>query len=128
MGRPGVTLKGLAEMQRKILNIARRFPKQVGKALYDELDKVEKPESMARTPVRYGDLRDSHTTRGPVIRMNKISAWIEVGEGLDYAVRVHEDLEAFHPVGQAKFLESTMNESAPYILRRVAARIKLGQE
>lgn len=126
MGKPGASLRGLVEMKRKILNIARRFPRQVGDALWDELDEVEKPESMKKTPVRYGDLRDSHVTKGPVIRLGKISAWIEVGEGLDYATRVHEDTEAFHPVGEAKFLESTIRESQPFILRRVANRIKLG--
>lgn len=122
----GANLRGLIEMKRKIRDIARRFPRQVGNALWDELDEIEKPESMKKTPVQYGDLRDSHVTKGPVIRQNTISAWIEVGEGLDYATRVHEDTEAFHRVGQAKFLESTIRESKPFILQRVANRITLG--
>src|SRR5262245_33217134 len=112
-------------MQRKIQNIARKFPRQAGNALFEEMDEVERPESMERTPVLTGDLRDSHVTYGPVIRKNVIWVEIRVGENLDYAVKVHEDLEAHHPHGQAKFLESTLRESAPFMLRRVAARIKL---
>jgi hypothetical protein len=41
-----------------------------------------------------------------------------------YEVIVHEDLEAHHEVGQAKYLESTLNESAPFMLDRIAARMK----
>lgn len=128
MSKSGLTVKGRVDLARKFRNIARKFPIQVGDALYEELDEVEKPESMARTPVLTGDLRDTHETVGPIIRQNFIRAEIRVGKGLNYATRVHEDTEAFHPHGQAKFLESTMRESAPFILRRVANRIKFGQE
>jgi hypothetical protein len=125
--KSGAKLRGHVEFARKLQNIARKFPIQVGNALFEELDTVEKPESMARTPIQTGDLRDSHKTRGPVIRRNYIKCWIEVGGGrVDYAIRVHEDLEAFHPAGQAKFLESTLRESSPFILRRVANRVKFG--
>jgi hypothetical protein len=44
--------------------------------------------------------------------------------GTDYAVYVHENLQAHHPVGQAKFLESAMTEAAPTLAERVAARVK----
>lgn len=124
MAQSGAKLRGLVEFQRKIKNIARTRPIEVGNAMWDELDEVEKPESMSRTPVDTGDLRDSHVTKGPVIRQGYIRTWIEVGDGLEYATRVHEDTEAFHKVGQAKFLESTMNESAAFILRRVARRLE----
>jgi len=45
------------------------------------------------------------------------------GAAAAYAVYVHEDLDAHHPVGQAKFLESTLTESAPHMPARVAANI-----
>lgn len=121
----GAYVRGIQDFQRKIRNIARKYPRAVGNALWDEFDEVEKIESMARTPVDTGDLRDSHETYGPVIRMNTIRVEIRVGGGaIDYAVRVHEDTEAFHPHGQAKFLESTLREAAPHLLRRVRARLR----
>ncbi len=123
----GAKLRGHIEFARKIQNIARKFPIQVGNALFEELDTVEKPESMVRTPVLTGALRDSHETKGPVIRMNSITCWIQVGGGsVDYAVKVHEDLEAFHRIGQAKFLESTLREAVPFILRRVRSHLNFG--
>ena len=47
------------------------------------------------------------------------------GNAVQYAVSVHENLEAFHRVGQAKFLESVLNESVGYMTQRVAARMRL---
>ena len=38
-------------------------------------------------------------------------------------VTVHENLDAFHRVGQAKFLESVLVESRPYLAARVARRM-----
>ncbi len=35
---------------------------------------------------------------------------VSVGYTASYATHVHEDLEAFHPVGQAKFLEQPARE------------------
>ena len=50
---------------------------------------------------------------------------IEVGgPAAPYAVVVHEDLEAFHPTGQAKYLESTIMQSAPFMLDRISKRLK----
>jgi hypothetical protein len=42
-----------------------------------------------------------------------------------YAVFVHENLEAHHEVGQAKFLESVLDESASSMMGRIGARVKL---
>ena len=47
------------------------------------------------------------------------------GAAADYVVVQHEDLELIHPVGQAKFLESTMDESGPHMAGRVGRRIDL---
>ena len=54
------------------------------------------------TPVDTGNLRDS----GRYIYDNdNNSAKIIFGEGLDYAVYVHEILDNYHRIGRAKFLE-----------------------
>jgi hypothetical protein len=126
LAKSGAQLKGLQAFKRKIKNIARIAPREFGNALWDELDEVEKPESMKRTPVDTGDLKESHETYGPFIRKDRVWAEIRVGGGkVDYAIVVHENTEAFHRVGQAKFLESTLLEAAPFILRRVKERMDL---
>ncbi len=72
-----------------------------------------KLRSQAKTPVDLGNLKGSHyietgsTPRGPVV---------EVGLTANYSVFVHEDLEAHHPTGQAKFLQAAINESQREII------------
>lgn len=56
--------------------------------------------------------------------------WCDItfgGEAEDYALIVHEDLEAHHATGQAKYLESVINESTPYMAERIGKRIQLNQ-
>lgn len=101
--------------------------KEAGKALYQEA-KIEEKESRARTPVKRGVLRASHITTEPDYSGEGgtvVSVAIKVGgPSIEYAEVVHENLEAYHPNGQAKFLESTLNESAPHMGERLAARLR----
>ena len=46
--------------------------------------------------------------------------------GVDYAVYVHENLQAKHPVGQAKFLEQPAREMASELGKTVAATVAAG--
>lgn len=103
--------------------IRRSIPQQIAAALYIEAQ-IEATESKKRTPVDTGNLRASHMVTDPVITDEGISVNIVVGGvSAQYAVFVHENLEAFHEVGQAKFLESTLLESRPYMAARVAKRL-----
>lgn len=109
----------------RLTKLAAAFPHAVERGLYEEA-LVETKESMRRTPVDTGALRASHVTRQPVSNGRDISVAIEVGGSTTpYALIVHENLEADHPVGQAKFLESTLLESAPHMAARVAKRVGL---
>ena len=47
-----------------------------------------------------------------------------VGFTQKYAVYVHENLEAHHPVGQAKFLEQPARELAPELGRMIVENLK----
>jgi len=109
------------------------IPLVAAAALYQEA-LVEQKESMKRTPVDVttkrggGTLRDSHQTSPPKWKGQNLEVTIKVGgPAAGYAVIVHEDMEAHHTVGQAKFLESTILESAPFMLARIAKRMKLNQ-
>jgi hypothetical protein len=52
-------LKGMEKVQRKLEQLANRFPNEVERALYEELQ-IEAVESRKRTPVDTGALRASH--------------------------------------------------------------------
>lgn len=120
-------LKGLDKMQRRLERMAQRVPTEVGRALLEEAH-IERTESMKRTPVEFGALRASHEVEPPVVSGRDVSVKITVGgPSAPYAIYVHEDLDAHHNVGQAKFLESTIMESRPYMARRIAARIELNR-
>ncbi len=120
----GASIRGLVDQDRKIQNIARKFPERFAIAQFLETE-IETEESRKRTPKKTGLLASTVRTEGPIINRNKIETSVAAG-GIDahYAVYVHEDLYAHHDNGQAKFIESTLNESAPYMLRRIAARFK----
>lgn len=119
----GVTWVGREKYFDECREYARKFPDKVGNALEAEAG-IEVTESKRKTPVQYGNLRASTHHERYVRNGRDISVRIVVGGvAADYAIYVHEDLEAHHTVGQAKFLESTIMESGPYIPERVARRL-----
>lgn len=131
-----IKTNGFGQMKRDIQKVADRFPDEVGSALYAEAN-IEMTEAKRRTPVwnpsrrvpqghAPGTLRASGTVHEPEYQGNSVSVKLSFGgEAAAYAVIVHEDLDAFHATGEAKFLESTLNESAQYMAERVARRIDL---
>lgn len=60
-------------------------------------------EAQLRTPVDTGALRASAYTRKS--REDDFEIEYEVGFTQNYGLYVHENMDAFHAVGQAKFLE-----------------------
>lgn len=122
-----ITVKGRDEIRRNLEKIAKAAPDEIGKALYQEAQ-IEATESRRRTPVLTGALRASHEVERPVFKGRDISVTIKVGgPAIKYAIPVHENLEAYHRVGQAKYLESTIMESKTFMLGRVAKRIDLNR-
>lgn len=122
----GLTMSGIPEMQGKLRKIAQNAPTMFGDALLAEMQ-IELREVQRRTPVDTGALIASERLEGPFIQGKTIVVLMLAGGGnVDYAVRVHEDLEAFHATGQAKFMESVLLESRAFIGARVAKRMNLG--
>ena len=118
-------LKGAPEMQEKIIAAMATMKTQAAAALYQEAE-VEMTESKRRCPVDVGTLRDSGHVQAPVEDANGVSVTMGYGGAAEsYAIRQHEDLSFFHKVGEAKFLESVLRESAPYLVERIAKRMKL---
>lgn len=120
-------LQGAAEMRARLLRLAQRLPNELARAIYQETE-IEATEVKRRTPVDEGTLRGTVHVEGPFQERRMIYTKIVAGgPAAPYAVYVHEDLEAFHKVGQAKFIESVLLESTSHLLARVARRIDLNR-
>jgi hypothetical protein len=107
----------LAEMQR----LAAQYPRGMAEAIYAEATAIE-AASVKLVPVDTGHLRQSHFTTRPI--MGASGPECTIGYGTDYALPVHERLEAFHPVGQAKYLETPFKWALSGMAERLAARVK----
>lgn len=107
-------------MVKLVTDLANKFPDKVAIAIYQEAQ-IEMTESKRRVPVDTGLLRSTGFVNQPERAGRDIS--VTLGYGTDYAVHVHEDVEAFHPVGEAKYLESVLNESRDHMASRIARRI-----
>ena len=69
-----------------------------------------------RTPVRSGALRDSGRVHEPEVTGYETTVALSFGnEHVRYAVIVHEKMDAKHSRGQAKYMESVIQEQLPYI-------------
>jgi len=70
-------------------------------------------EAIERTPKATGNLRNSFKT----IRHEKD---VEIKNTANYAMKVHEDLQARHKVGQAKYLENAIKAKEADALKIIA--------
>lgn len=113
---------------------AQRFPRATREALREEME-IERKEIVNRTPKDTGALRESIQVLQPAREKGSYSASVIAGGDninpktnkptSSYAVIVHEDPDAYHPVGQWKYIESVLRESAPSMFRRVTKRIEM---
>jgi hypothetical protein len=116
---PRVT--GGREAAADLMALAKKSPRAMERALY-KYGNVEMTEAKRLTPVEFGTLRDSGVVDEPEWQGNTLSMELGFGGAAeDYALYVHEDMEAFHKHGQAKFLEIPLNQSEPYFEDRVGA-------
>lgn len=119
-GRLSLEVVGLTEVNRALQLLAERGERAAGQALREEAE-IEMTEAKRRTPVDTGTLRSSGKVTGPDA---DLAVKLEFGGAAEeYAIEVHENLETFHKTGQAKFLESTILESAPHLPARVGRRM-----
>lgn len=80
-------------------------------------------ESQLLVPVDTGNLKNSASTRKEGSGFETV---VSVAYSASYSLFVHENLEAHHPVGQAKFLEQPAREYADELARIVSEEVKKG--
>lgn len=78
--------------------------------------------AVARTPLDRGDLRGSLTVVPATLGRPRAA----IVSNLPYAVRQHEELSYHHRDGQAKYLESAVNDEAENISAIIAQAVKGG--
>jgi hypothetical protein len=120
--------RGADPMKRRMQRFKQRYPDRVEAGLAAE-GEIETTEVKKRTPVDRGPLRGSVHMVGPIREGRRIYILIVAGgPAAPYAYYVHEDPDAFHKVGQWKYIESVILESRPHMGRRVLRRIELTRE
>lgn len=107
----------------------------LGGALYREAQGII-AASTGLVPVDTGALKSSAYTAEPVYEGSRVTVDMgyggpaaqinpKTGESTDgYALMVHENLDAFHPTGSAKFLELPFNQATEGMGARVARNMK----
>lgn len=101
--------------------LKRQAATEIEKILWEEGQRIMN-ESVRICPIDTGRLRASRYVN-PVSRENERFV-LEMGYSADYALYVHEDLEAQHrPPTQAKYLEQPIRENLPDMQRRILERL-----
>jgi hypothetical protein len=128
---------GLQTLLQKFQDRPAKMQQAKGQALMMEGEELI-AEAKPLTPVLHGNLRSSGFCQLPVAQGEEVSITAGFGgvagtgnqvgdtnpEDVGYALYVHENLMAHHPVGQAKFLEQPFDERLNGMSDRLAGRIE----
>lgn len=121
-----MVILGIADMNRRILNLQRALPDETERAAVRVAERRVLPAAIEYCPKKTGDLRESGAVGTAVRNGYEVSVPITFGsDNVDYAGYVHENLEANHPIGQAKFLERAMNEEESSYAADLAHEVRL---
>lgn len=105
----------LANLEKAILGINKSANRGVTKAL--EFVKVK---AIPKTPLDEGPLRASY-----FVKVGKRWTSGVIVNTAPYALEQHENLEYFHPHGEAKFLERAVMQNLPAIGNIITGEMKL---
>jgi len=105
-------MSGMDGVMRNLMKISKQAERNLEQSI-TEGSHVILDRSNELVPVATGELKDS----GKVEKPSRLES--EVTYDADYAIHVHEDLEAFHPHGQAKFLQTAISEKSKEIIHKI---------
>lgn len=118
----GAELKDKADFDRAIDQYISEFRDEFKKGFYQEGQRIMR-KSKKQCPIDSGRLRASGRVHKPVQDM-KGNVSMDLSYGTNYAVYVHENLEAYHkPPTKAKFLEDPVREELPHMVENIIARV-----
>lgn len=116
--KPFIQIMGMEQIRKRAKKWDKEIREAAKEALYDEA-LLTLEESNTDVPVDTGNLRAS----GYVKRPNRLGN-VHIGYAAGYATYVHENLEAYHPVGKAKFLEDVIKKRRKGFMGRIRYSIK----
>ncbi len=139
MARRGfsITVKGQKELVRKLQRLAKRIgPEAIAPAMFEEAEKIMTRSKLEFVPVDTGNLRNSgHVV--PEVTKRDVTMTLGFGgpagigntgrsndDEVGYAIVVHEDQEALHKTGEAKYLETPFMQAIPGMAQRIAAKAR----
>lgn len=114
------TVTGGDKITEILRKLGRDAPHAIAAELYMEAERLIADAKM-ETPVDTGALRASGHVQTPQMNGNMVEVVCGFGgPAVNYALIVHENLENFHPVGKAKYLEDPLNRRIPTMAERIA--------
>lgn len=109
-------VKGDKALMAALEKLGNQAPAAVGRALHNRAESIITESKEQYVPVDTGALRASGTVLLPFIQGQHVQ--VEMGFGgvaAPYAVKVHEDPAAHHPVGEYKYLEKPFNKQRRHL-------------
>lgn len=123
-----IDLSGDKAFLRKLKSLGDRATTIVSGALFQEAEAIM-TESKQQCPVDTGALRSSGHVAPPETSGGRVVVTLGYGgPAVSYAIFVHENLTARHPVGKAKFLEDPLLAAVNGMEARLGAMIRKGIE
>lgn len=111
------------DIERRLQELRRAMMAKGAQGLFEAGNMIV-TEAKRRVPVDLGALKGSGYVTAPTATPGGTN--VEVGFGgpaAGYAIYVHEDLSAHHPVGEAKYLERAVEAKAPAAFAHIAKRV-----
>lgn len=123
--RMRLDVKGLRDMAKALQKEPDRARALLASAMTTEAERIM-AQAKRLTPVDTGALRASgHVQKPKVIPRTRIEVVLGFGgPSVPYAVYVHENLDAHHKVGQAKFLEQPLFLAQDGLAERLATEVR----
>jgi hypothetical protein len=116
-----IYVKSVSDMENHFNRFVKGFKPNITETLWQEARLVMN-ESQDQCPVEFGVLKASGRVDDPVETEGKMS--IAMSYSTNYAVYVHENLEAHHdPPTKAKFLEDPLRQALPDIPGNIVYRM-----
>jgi len=118
------SLTGVKKLDKKLKKYTSRTLEEVAVHLNREAEGIMS-QSKELVPVDTGTLRSSGHVKDAVIKGRKVQVQLGYGgAGAEYAKIVHEDLNAFHTVGMAKYLSIPYRKAVKGVAKRISVRLK----
>ena len=118
-----IELLGMPELTAVFEQAPDKVAQALATAITDEVLAIFN-ESQIQVPVEFGTLRSSGQMDPAEVSGSQVSVTFGYGGAAsEYAVIVHEDLEAYHDDGKAKYLEDPLMAATAGMSERIGAAL-----